>query len=249
MAIIYLGSLSLGDAIPGLKEALTAAGEGLRVARTAVDGAIGQLGSMVSQIQGVANDLESAKDSIVSTALAPALAAVSTAQGLLTDLNNITNPGDYVAALLSQIDAARALVAGLVPYDYLGDIIDGVSSSIAGLQSQALGYVGLGDDLTDLTDEVAGVLGNVTGVLNTLTDANAATLGALVAYSEMASALLNSGVHAFGYTGALSSLGSELDAATPATAVSGSATIGGVILLAKTSDGATVATLNNVFGI
>jgi len=249
MAIVYLGSLSLGDAIPGLQDALGAAGEGLRTARTAVDGAIGQLGSMVSQIQGLAGELESAKDSIVSTALAPALAAVSTAQGLLSDLNDITNPGDYVAALLTQIDAARALVASLVPDDYLGDIIDGVSSSIAGLQSQALGYVGLGDDLSDLTDDVAGVLGNVTGILGTLTEANVATLGALVAYSEMASALLNSGVHAFGYTGALSSLGGELDAATPATSVSGSATIGGVILFAKTSDGATLAALNDVFGI
>jgi hypothetical protein len=151
--------------------------------------------------------------------------------------------------LLSRLDAARALLASLSPGNYLADALASVGGAISGLQSQGQGYVNQLDSLTDITDDVSRVLGLANDAANFLTTANAATLGAVVAYSEMASALLNSGVHAFAYTGALSSLGSELDAATPATSVGGGSTIGGVILFAKTADSATLTSLNSVFGI
>ncbi len=248
MTATYLGGGSIADVIPGLADVLVLAGEGLRDARTAVDGAIGQLGVISSALSGAAGQIEGAKDGLVNSALAPITAQITSAQNYLSSLGAIGDPSAYLLGVLAGIDQARALIAALSGSAYLSQLTNGVNAAIDGLEAQGASVVGDLDSLTDVTSQLGPVLGAISQLSTELTAANAATLGAMAAYTAMASAILNSGVHSFWYTGALDQLGTELDAATPQSGVSGSELIAGPILFAKTTDAATVATLQGIFG-
>ncbi len=249
MTVIYLGSRTVGESVPGLSDALSATGEGLRNMRSAADLAIGQIGVATGLLTSALGDLESAKDGLTAEALGPLNSAFGQANALLSQLQSLLDPNAYLSNVVLGLDdllTALGLTSGAA---YVAQQIAGVTAGVASIQSQINGMVSELDDMTNGMTYLGDALAKIGEVTSALTAANAATLGALVVYTEMLSGLANSGVHAFGYTGAISALGSELDAATPASGVFGPATIGGVILFAETADATTLAVLEDIFGL
>lgn len=249
MTAILLGSFTLGDAIPGLTDVLDKTGQGLDTMRQAADTAIGAIGRAKDELDGLANQLDNIKSDLTSSALAPIYAALDAAQDLLSKLDAITNPADYLAGIIAQLDAAKAALLALIPADYVGDLIAGAQSAISSFEGNIRD---LESQLNDLTD-IAGIVADQTAFLNDIQDALGdaldATLGALAGYLDQMSQLLNSGVHVVSYNGQLSSLGSEVDAVLPGTGIGGSTFVAGPILIVKTADTATLSALNSVFGL
>lgn len=249
MTVIYLGSRSIGESIPGLTDALATTGEAVRYLRREADGAIGQIGVAVGLLTSAISDIESAKDGLLANARDPVSAAFSTANSLLNQLQNMLDPNLYLSNLIASLGMLAAQLNLLSGAAYLSQQIAGVQAGINSFQAQLAALDAEFDTATNGMTYIGDALAKVTEVSSALYAANAATLGALANYTAMLSGLANSGVHAFGYTGAIGSLGAELDAATPASGVSGGAEIGGVILFAKTADATTLSTLESIFGL
>src|SRR5690606_18129253 len=76
-----------------------------------------------------------------------------------------------------------------------------------------------------------------------------AALGPLSAYASLAAQLAAPGAHAFTYEGQLSAMGTELDAATPAAGVAGSADVRGVLVFVESTNTAAVAGLEAAFAL
>jgi hypothetical protein len=213
-----------------------------------VDTAISGLSAASSLLSSAAAQIETEKDALAGTVLNPINDAISAANGLLSQLNAIVDPNAYLNAALAAINAAALSLAGLGGAAYLAQSLAGANAGLASFTSSYNSAVADVDALTNAANYLGPVLDQINTVSSALSAANAATLGAMVTYTTMLSGLANSGVHAFWYDGPISNLGSELDAASGASGVFGSATIGGPILFCKTADATTLATLETIFG-
>lgn len=248
MSATYLGGGSVGQLLPGLSDALASTGDALQALQNAVNAVQSTLSAAVSALELAAASLDSATAALADSAVAPSIAALQTAQGALDDLSAIADPGAYLSAAIGALDAARATLEGLLPENYLQQAIDSVSAGIGGLQSS---LAGVADDLAGAVavgDDIGSATALARQAIGQLDDATAAAVSGLVSYAAMVSQLLNSGAHAFAYSGALSGLGSSLDAAAPDAGISGSQTIGGCLIFASTADAATVAAIGQIFG-
>ena len=248
MTATLLGSYSLGDAIPGLKDALNAAGQGLQSLKGTVDSAIGTLNTLKGTIDGLASDLDSAKDGIVLGPVNELNDAIDTAQSLLSELLTLNAP-DYLSGAIAGLNAAVALLESLVASDYLNDAIAGVQGAINGQQARLDTLASNISDLTDIEDDVRLQTAALGSLANTLQTASNAVIGALVAYNQQVSEMLNTGVYVVAYTGPLSSLGSDVDGVLPGTGIGGSTNVSGPLLIVETANTSTLAALNNAFGL
>lgn len=245
---VYLGGGTIAEVIPGLADALSAAGEGLRLARTEVDVAISGLGVAGALLSTAAAEIEAAKDALAGSVLGPINNAISAANGLLSQLNTISDPNLYLNNALSAINAAALSLAGLGGAAYVAQALASANAGLSSITSNYSSSVATVDAMTNAASYLGPVLSKINEVSGALSAANAATLGAMVIYTTMMSGIANSGMHAFWYDGPIANLGSELDATSGASGVFGSATIGGPILFCKTSDSTTLATLGSIFG-
>lgn len=248
MTVTYLGGITLGDAIPGLKDSLDIVGGALQTLRAAINANSALLQSGIDAVTGAMSDLEAAKDSFVGGPIGLANSKIDAAQGLLDEISSITDASAYLAAALAGIDAGRALIAGIAAPTYLSDQITAVNAGVDGLQGEANALVATADDMTDVTQLTAEQMAAVQNVKNAIDQAAQDALVGVVAYVEQISQLAASGIHALWYQGQLSSLGSEVDAALPETGLSGSTVVAGPLLVVDTANTAGLAALEAVFG-
>ena len=249
MTAVLLGDYTLGDAIPGVKDSLDKTGEALTALKGAVDTAAGTLTGAVNDLSNAVNDINDIKDETLAGPINELQGAVDTAQGALNDLLAITDADQYMAEILAQMDKAIALLQTLLPDDYLSEAINAVNSAVDAQQNRLDSALDDLQDLTDVTGEIDAVLDQINGVVNDLQNAANDAIGGIVAYVDQISEMLNSGVFVVSYEGALSSLGSEVDAVLPDTGIGGSTQVAGPLLIVKTSNTATLAALNSAFGL
>jgi|GEM_PF-4814286 len=248
MTVTYLGGITLAEAIPGLSESLGAVGGALTNLRDTIAANSALLQSGIDAVTGAMQDLESSKDAFVGGPIEAVNGKIDAAQGLLTSISSITDASAYLSAALAGIDAGRALLAGLVPSTYLADQVAAVNAGVDGLQGEADTLLGTADSMTDVTALTAEQMAAVQNVKNAIDLATATALSGVVAYVEQVSQLAASGIHAFWFVGALSSMGSEIDAALPDTGLGGSTVIAGPVLVVDTANTAGLAALEDVFG-
>jgi hypothetical protein len=249
MTATLLGSFSLGDAIPGANDALDQAGTGLIALKGAVDGALDNLSLLQSTLDGLANDLDGAKDDLLNGPIDEFQNAVDTAQQALDDLLAISDPNAYLGTIIAGLNDAIALLEGLSAPDYLSDSIAAVTAAVNGQQARLDALASTVSDLTDISDDVRAQTALLGEIRNTLQEAAFNAIDGIVAYTAMASELLNSGVYVVSYVGPLSSLGADVDAVLPGTGIGLSETVMGPLLITKTANAATVAAIKNVFGL
>jgi len=248
MTAVLLGSFSLGDAIPGLADALKKTGAALQSIKGVTDTAIGSLSTLQNTINGLANDIDGAKSGLIAGPVGELNDAIDAAENLLNNLGSL-NPNAFLSDAIAGLNSAIALLSSLLASDYLGDALAGVTAAIAGQQSRLNSLVSDIDTLTDITDDVRNQTALLGDLRNTLQSASDATIGALVGYNEQVSEMLNSGVYVVSYVGPLSSLGSDVDGVLPGTGIGSSTNIAGPLLIVKTSNTATLTALNNIFGL
>jgi hypothetical protein len=248
MTATLLGSYSLGDAIPGLKSALSTTGQALQSIRGTVDSAIDSLGTLRSALNTVATEVDSTKNALTAGPVDEVNDAIDTAQDLLSNLLTL-DAADYLSDTIAGLNSAIALIGGLTASTFLADAISGVEGAIDGQQTRLDSLVEDVNSLTDIADDVRTRAAALGVLANTLQAASDNAVSALVAYNQQISEMLNTGVYVVAYNGALSSLGTEVDAVLPDTGVGSSTNVAGPLLIVESSNTAALAALNNAFGL
>lgn len=249
MTATLIGSFALGDALPGLKDALEETGVALTTLKGVVDGAISTLSDLEAALDELASSVDSVKDDLIAGPVSEVQNAIDAAQTLLDDLDAITDPSLYLDGVIAQINDAIVSLEGLVPADYLADLIAGTNAGIDAQQLRLDANLAMVSDLTDIYDDVATYTAALGALESVLQDASDASIGGIVAYTEQMSELLNAGVYVVSYNGTLSALGSDVDGVLPGTGLGGSENVSGPLLIVQTSNTATLTALNNVFGL
>ena len=249
MTAIYLGSRTLGDAIPGLSDSLDTVGNGLDLIRDTVGAAVGQLNAITGQLQGLVDDYIDAVGDLAAAALAPALNLLQQARDYLDQLNAILDPNAYLGAVIAQVSSALALLQSLTGSDYLDNLLDGANAAISSAEALVNSITEPLGALNAISDGVASAIGALDDVVDNLQGALNDTLDAINTYVEQASQLLNAGVHAIEYTGNLDQMGSEIDSAALLSGLGPNTPVTGPLLFVASFDTATVAALKAAFGL
>jgi hypothetical protein len=248
VTVTYLGGGTLGDAIPGLSEALDEVGKALQALKAAVDANSALLQSGIDAVSGALQDLENAKDALVSGPIQAVNDKIDAAQDYLASLANV-DPFGFLQAALAAIDAARALLESLIPANYLASLIEALNAGIDGLQGQANELIATADDMTDVTQLTAAQMAAIQAMKNALDAAANAALAGLVAFAEQLSQLAASGIHTFwAESEPLSDLGSSLQARLGDTGFDASTNVTGPILIVDVANTAGLAAMVQVFG-
>lgn len=249
MSLTYLGGGTLGDAIPGLGEALNQVGNALNALKAAIQANSDLLQSGIDTVSGALQSLEDAKDGLISGPIQAVNDKIDAAQDQLTALGNLTDASGFLNDALAAIDAARDLIAGLVPGNYLADQIAALNAGVDSLQNEANDLIGRADDMTDVTQLTAAQMAAIQNVKNALDDAVNDALAGVIAFAEQLSQLAASGVHTF-YASAepLNTLSSSLEAKLGDTGFDASTLVTGPIIIVDVANTAGLTAVGQVFG-
>lgn len=249
MSVTYLGGGTLGDAIPGLGAALDKVGQALNALKAAVAANSAALQSGIDAVSGALSDLESAKDALTSGPIAAVNDKIDAAQDLLSNLAGIGDASAFLNQALAAIDAARDLIAGLIPANYLADQIAALNAGVDGLQNEANALIARADDMTDVTQLTAAQMAAVQNIKNALDNAVNDALAGAVAFAEQLSQLAASGVHTFWVNAEpLGDLAASLDAHLGDTGFGASTQVTGPLVIVDVANTEGLAAIGQVFG-
>lgn len=249
MTATLIGSFSVGDAVPGLYDVFKDVGNGLTALKSSVDGVIGELGNLQSELNSLASDIDSTTAEIIAGPFNIANQNINAAKSALSELQGITDAGDYLDGVIANLNDAITLLESLVPEDYLSDQLASVSAAIDSLQSAVDDFENQLNDLSRISDDVRKQTALLGDIENTLQDASDNALTPIIQFNAALSQLLNSGVFVVHYDGTLQSLGTEVDGVLPGTGIGNDENVVGPVLVVRTANTATLAALKNVFGI
>jgi hypothetical protein len=249
MTATLIGELTLGDAVPGIRDALVTVGDGLRALKAVTDAQIGLIRSAQSEINGLAADLDAAKSDLISGPLDEFQAAVDAAQGALDDLVAIADAPAWLTGLIGQLDAARALLVSLDPSSHLADMIAAVQGGVNGAQARLDSLAATLDSMTDISGLVSAQTAALGLIADALSAASTAAIGALAAYAEQVSQLLASGVAVVHFVGTTGNFGGEVDSAIAGSSLSPAGASTGLAMLVSATNPTTVANFKALFGI
>lgn len=252
MTAVLLGQFTLGDAVPGLKDALDAAGQGLQALKGVVDGALGTLGTIANNINSLASAIDAVKNDFLSDQVSALQDLIDSTQGLLGELQALPAPqlALRLPNLIDDLTASLALLDALDPTQWANDQISGLQSAIDAQQDKLDAALAQVQDLTNIADDVAGLTSALTDLQDTLQNAADDAINGIVAYTEQLSEMLNDGVYVVSYTGTLGNLGSDVNSALSlATGLNSGDLVSGPMLIVKSSNTAALAAINGAFGL
>lgn len=247
MTATLIGSYSLGDAIPGMNDVLNSTGTGLTALKSSVDSVIGNIGALQSELDGLANDIDTSVQAITDIPFAAVQDQLTAASGALASLEGITDAGAYLDSIIGSLTETIDLLNSVVPNDYLAGQIAAVQAAVDDLQSSVDNFQSDLDDLTSIADDVRAqtkLLGDIEDTLQTASDD---ALTPIIEFNAAVSQLLNSGVFAVYFSGELQNLGSEVDSVLPGTGIGNDELVETPLLVVRIANAATISALRNVF--
>lgn len=249
MTTTYLGSMTLGAALP-LPASLSArlAAE-LDKLYQAIQGGIVAVDGLKSQLDYQASAVLDAKVSIRVPAVSDfeiSLGAINAQIGALSV--QVTDPSLYLSTLTAGIAQCAANIAAISPPSVA---ISGQLGALTVALGNVSAKISAVDLQLELLDIVASALLSLSGICVTLSShcaAVIATVASLLAeYLTLENYFGASGVHLFTSTATVGTLGGELAAALPGTGLGAGTAIHGPVLIVETSNGSGMTAVDAVF--
>ena len=254
--IIYLGSKTLGEALPGLAEPfdqVIAAMDALRfVVATQTNALRSVRTTLEGAIDGFTDAIYAAKLAIRTAALSELLGRLAALEAQIDMLQGMIDPARFLSQLQAALTQVAANIAALTPLGAFGDQLNAAMSALSTVRAQIAAFDAVLDQIDVVVEQLTGSARVVTSAIGDITaaldSAVAAAGNAINATATIRNHLLAAGIHVFWYRGQLSQLGAEIDAAAEAhTGIPGAATVHVPILIVSDGNPAGIAGISAVF--
>lgn len=249
MTAELIGSFSLGDAIPGLAGTLSTVGAGLTAIVDAVNEVTGLLTALQVAINALASEIDSVSSDLIAGPFGQIQDQLTAISGALDTLEGIVDASAHIDTITAAINSTLSELAALDPSQYLTDQIGAVEAAKDAVQASVNGFQDSLSDMVSISDTIQSISSQLGELDRLLSGAASEALGPIAAFNEALSALLNTGVYVVHYSGALSSLGSEVGAVLPGTGIGTTEDITAPLLVTRSANTATTQALKDAFGI
>lgn len=248
MAGSYLGSFTVGGAIPGVTATLDQVGTALQNLTTVANAQLALLNDVKSAIQAQASATAAARIAIRAVALADIEIQIVAAANLEANFTaQLSNPAGYLTGLLNAALAVKNNLDVALPTPQLNAQVGAATANKLAftaardaIDAEIDALVAIGDALT----VAAGIVDQVRGALAA---AIAAVNAAISAYIAIGEYLAVAGAHCLIVESNLEDVGAEVAILTPSLGLAGTVPVKVPIVIVNANDGGAVDAIDAVF--
>lgn len=248
MPATYLGSYTVGGAVPGLHAVFSQLQGSLDGLRRDVALRVQELTAANLALSAASASVPGLKSAIRIPAIGDLEAQLDASLSLQLSLTaQLADPVSFIAARLSAVQSVSINLAAAAPALVIGAQLGASIAAVATLEGKIATIDAALGGLDGLTTAIAAQVNAISGIQSALSLAIAQIAGALTAALVMQSQLQKAGAHCLLYTGPLSGLGAAIDGATGGTGLGGGTDVRVPVVLADSSDSFLVDAINSVF--
>ena len=240
MTVTYLGTMTVGETIPGVSVVLHQLQGAVAAMQAACSAAAADLADIQERLNAQVSALASAKVAIRVPAVADFQARLDACVAMQAGLTSqLTDPVTYIQALIAGAVQAQANVAALAPPSLA---LTGQIAAQVALEAGLSSSIGAVDLQLGLLDAVGAALTAIVALAGrlaaSLLGALSGALSGLIAYAELSPSIAAAGAKVFSVDALAQDVSAQLSAVLPGAGLGAGVRVRGPIILGDTAGAA-----------